>query len=88
MRSNCRPISSSVASSISRNSIGTRSMVIVDFVTTAAAMRLIASIGSSEGEYSMSMSIRATPVTDRVVVPMPSMRTPRPWRKKQRSWTM
>ena len=53
-----RPISSSVASSISRNSIGTRSTVIVDSVTTAAAMRLIASIGSSDGKYSMSTSSR------------------------------
>ena len=86
--SNRRPISSSVASSISRNSIGTRSMVIVDSVTTAAAMRLIASMGSSEGKYSMSTSMSATPVTVSVVEPMPSIRTPRAWRKKHRSWTM
>ena len=44
-----KPISSSSASSISRNSIGTRSMVIDEPVTIAAASRDIASIGSSLG---------------------------------------
>ncbi len=70
------------------NSIGTRRIVIELSVTTAAAMRLIASIGSSLGEYSTSTSISATPCTVRVVVPMPSIRTPSFSRKKQRSWTM
>ena len=82
------PISSRVASSISRNSIGTRSMVMVDSVTTAAAIRLIASIGSSEGKYSMSTSMCSTPVTVSVVDPMPSIVTPSACRKKHRSWTM
>ena len=58
------------------NSIGTRRMVISDPVTIAAASRLIASIGSSDGEYSTSTSMSATPWTVRVVVPMPSIRTP------------
>ena len=44
-----KPISSRVASSISRNSIGTRVMVIEDDVTMAAARSDIASIGSSLG---------------------------------------
>ena len=50
VRSWSRPISSSTASSISMNSIGTRRIVSSDSVTTAAASRLIASTGSSEGE--------------------------------------
>ena len=82
------PMPSSVASSISMNSMGTRRMVISDPVTTAAASRLIASIGSSEGEYSTSTSMTSRPWTVRVVVPMPSIRTPSRSRKKQRSWTM
>ena len=82
------PMPSSSASSISRNSIGTRRMVISDSVTTAAASRLIASIGSSDGENSTSTSISRRPWTVRVVEPMPSIRTPRASRKKQRSWTM
>ena len=49
LRSYWKPISSSSASSISRNSIGTRRIVISDSVTIAAASRLIASIGSSDG---------------------------------------
>ena len=36
------------SSSISRNSMGARRMVISDLVTRAAAMKLMASIGSSE----------------------------------------
>ena len=82
------PIPSSVASSISMNSMGTRRMVISEPVTTAAASRLIASIGSSLGEYSTSTSMSATPWTVRVVVPIPSIRTPSRSRKKQRSCTM
>ena len=82
------PISVSSASSISMNSIGTRRIVIWDFVTTAAASRLIASIGSSEGEYSTSTSISRTPCTVSVVEPMPSIRTPSFSRKKHRSCTM
>ena len=42
-------MSSSTASSISRNSIGTRRIVIDDSVTIAAASSDIASIGSSAG---------------------------------------
>jgi hypothetical protein len=82
------PMPSSVASSISRNSMGTRLMVIEDSVTTAAASRLMASMGSSEGEYSTSTSMVRRPRTVSVVVPMPSISTPSSWRKKQRSWTM
>ena len=48
-RSYLKPMSSSTASSISRNSIGTRRIVIEDSVTIAAASRDIASIGSSAG---------------------------------------
>ncbi len=48
-RSYWKPISSSSASSISRNSIGTRRIVIADLVTIAAASSDIASIGSSLG---------------------------------------
>ena len=44
-----KPISPRVASSISRNSIGTRRIVIEDWVTIAAASSDIASIGSSLG---------------------------------------
>ncbi len=47
--SKSRPISSSTASSISMNSIGTRATVSSDSVTTAAVIRLIASTGSSDG---------------------------------------
>ena len=79
---------SSTASSISMNSIGTRLMVISLSVTTAAASRLIASIGSSEGEYSISWLIYATPVMFCIVVPRPSICTPSCCRKTQRSWTM
>ena len=49
LRSYFIPIPSSVASSISRNSMGARQMVMEEWVTTAAAIRLIASIGSSLG---------------------------------------
>ena len=49
-RSYWKPISSSSASSISRNSIGTRWMVIEELVTIAAASSDMASIGSSLGE--------------------------------------
>ena len=49
-------------------------MVIDESVTTAAASRLIASIGSSEGGYSTSTSMSVTPATVRVVLPMPSIR--------------
>ncbi len=49
VRSNFIPIVSSVASSISMNSIGTRLIMMAESVTTAAASRLIASIGSSDG---------------------------------------
>ena len=55
--SSCWPICSSVASSISMNSIGTRRMVTSEFVTMPAVIRLIASIGSSDGKYSMSTSM-------------------------------
>ncbi len=48
--SNSRPMPSSSASSISMNSIGTRRTVISEPVTMAAVTRLIASIGSSDGE--------------------------------------
>ena len=43
------PISSRIASSISKNSIGARSTVSSEPVTMAAVSRLIASIGSSLG---------------------------------------
>jgi hypothetical protein len=60
----------------------------LDWVTIAAAMRLMASIGSSLGAYSTSVLMTAQPVTRRVVVPMPSICTPSSCRKKHRSWTM
>ena len=82
------PMPSRVASSISMNSIGTRRMVISDSVTTAAASRLIASIGSSDGGYSTSRSMSAHAVDRQrrradAVDPHPELS-----RKKQRSWTM
>ncbi len=70
------------------NSIGTRRTVMLDLVTIAAAMRLMASIGSSLGAYSTSQLMTGLPVTRSVVVPMPSMPTPSLTRKKHRSWTM
>jgi hypothetical protein len=70
------------------NSIGTRRTVMLDRVTIAAAMRLIASMGSSLGAYSTSQLMSVLPVTRSVVVPMPSMPTPSLTRKKQRSCTM
>ena len=50
-----------VSSSISRNSIGARLMVISELVTILAAMKLMASIGSSLGWYSISWEILAWP---------------------------
>ena len=88
LRLNSSPISSSTASSISRNSIGTRRMVSSDLVTIAAVSRLIASIGSSDGANSTSVLMLSTPITRSVVVPMPSIFTPRWVRKTHRSWTM
>ena len=60
-------------------------MVSSELVTTAAVIRLIASIGSSEGETTTSALIRSLPRTRRVVVPMPSMLTPSCSRKKHKS---
>jgi hypothetical protein len=72
-----RPISASTDSSISRNSIGTLVTVISDLVTTAAVTRLMASIGSSEMSYETSRSMYFRPWIRSVVVPMPSISTPR-----------
>ena len=83
-----RPISSRIASSISRNSIGARRISTSDSVTIAAVSRLIASIGSSDGANSTSVLICCAPRMRRVVVPMPSISTPRWVRKTHRSWTM
>ena len=68
--------------------MGARRTVSSDFVTTAAVIRLIASIGSSDGATRTSAEMSSVPVTVRVVEPMPSMVTPSASRKKHRSWTM
>ena len=73
---------------MSRNSIGARWMVSSEPVTIAAVSRLIASIGSSDGANDTSASIRSSPWTVSVVVPMPSIFTPSSPRKKHRSCTM
>ena len=82
------PIPDNIANSISRNSIGARLMVISELVTIPAAIKLIASIGSSEGKYSTSLSILSNPVIFSVVVPIPSIITPNFCKKKHRSCTM
>ena len=51
-------------------------MVTSELVTMPAVMRLIASMGSSEGKYSMSTSMDGLPVIFSVVVPTPSISTP------------
>ncbi|MNW55657.1 hypothetical protein D3C74_333360 [compost metagenome] len=58
------------------NSMGTRATVISEPVTIPAVSRLMASTGSSETAYSTSASMSVRPWMRRVVVPMPSMRTP------------
>ena len=63
-------------------------MVISELVTRAAAMKLMASMGSSERKYSTSSLISERPRMVKVVVPMPEILTPSFSRKKQRSWTM
>lgn len=75
-------------SSTSKNSIGARLIVISDFVTTAAAIKLIASIGSSLGYTSTSLLIAFRPVILSVVVPMPSIFTPSFCRNKHKSCTI
>lgn len=59
------------------NSIGTRATVISDPVTMPAVNRLMASTGSSDTAYSTSASMSGRPWMRSVVVPMPSIRTPR-----------
>src|ERR1700733_15701810 len=59
LRWNLRPISSIMANSISRNSMGTLRMVIDEDVTIAAVGRLRASIGSWDGEESTARVIPA-----------------------------
>lgn len=48
------PMLRRISSSISRNSTGTRLICISDLVTTPAAIKLMASMGSSLGLYSIS----------------------------------
>ena len=77
-----------ISSSISKNSMGARRIVISEWVTRAVAMKLMASMGSSEIVYSTSWFKRARPLMVRRVVPMPEILTPSCSRKKQTSWTM
>lgn len=74
------PMLRRISSSISKNSMGTRLTPISDLVTTPAAMKLMASIGSSLGLYSISWAIFFMPRILKVVVPMPSISTPSFWR--------
>jgi len=76
VRACSKPISSSTASSISRNSMGTRHTSISEPVTIAAVSSDMASIGSSAGAYSTSTLMCERPCTVSVVDPTPSTRTP------------